>query len=131
MGTPNKIVKPDPKDPYLDLILNVHPLPPDPLAREPRAMAAWRSLGGDKRVGRRGDEGACVDPSRPTSVGVRNATGHFGRVGCGCCGICSPNGRSASNAFAKELGISQSALSDTLNGKHSRLSVPASPTFRA
>lgn len=105
-------------DPYLDLILNVYPLRPIRTAQEhQQAKKALRSLAADKRkvatefktvlagiIERyESEKGMQLDTSK---VSAAEVVRH----------LLSERQMSV-NAFAKNRGISQSALSDMLNGK--------------
>jgi antitoxin component HigA of HigAB toxin-antitoxin module len=106
------------KDAYLELILHVHPLRPVENSREhEQAKRALRSLAGDKRPvalkfkkvlagiiqAYEREAGWKMDTS---AVSPAQIVRH----------LLSEHGKSV-NAFANERGISQSALSDMLNGK--------------
>jgi HTH-type transcriptional regulator / antitoxin HigA len=104
-------------DPYLDLILNVHPLRPIRTDSEHQeAKKALRSLATDKRkvaaefssvlasiIATYERKRGWVDTSHVTAADVVRH-------------LLDERDMSV-NAFAKTLGISQSALSDMLNGK--------------
>jgi antitoxin component HigA of HigAB toxin-antitoxin module len=106
------------EDPYLELILNIHPLRPIRTDEEHQAAKrALRSLAGDKREVAtefkkvlasiietyEREKGMRLDTSR---VSAADIVRH----------LLSERQMSV-NAFAKARGISQSALSDMLNGK--------------
>jgi antitoxin component HigA of HigAB toxin-antitoxin module len=107
-----------PKDPYLDLILNVYPLRPIRSAEEhQKAKTALRSMAGDKREVAaefkkvlisiietyERDAGLQIDTS---GVSAAEIVRHL-----------LAERQMSVNAFARAQGISQSALSDMLNGK--------------
>jgi antitoxin component HigA of HigAB toxin-antitoxin module len=106
------------KDPYLDLILHVHPLRPIRSAEEhQQAKRALRSLGGDKR--------AVAAEFRKVLASIietyeREAALRLDTSGVSAAQIVRhllAERQMSVNAFAKQRGISQSALSDMLNGK--------------
>jgi hypothetical protein len=106
------------KDPYLELVLNVHPLQPIGTPREhQRAKRALRSLAGDKRE--------VAANFKKVLIGIIETYEREARLRMDTSRISAADivrhllaERDMSvNAFAKDRGIAQSALSDMLNGK--------------
>jgi antitoxin component HigA of HigAB toxin-antitoxin module len=105
-------------DPYLDLILNVHPLRPIRTDQEHReAKKALRSLASDKRkvAAEFTSVLACIIETYERQKGMRLDTSNV--FAADVVHHLLAERRLSVNAFAKARGISQSALSDMLNGK--------------
>jgi antitoxin component HigA of HigAB toxin-antitoxin module len=106
------------RDPYLDLILTVHPLRPiGSVDEHQRAKQALRSLAGDKRE--------VAAKFKKVLIGIIEAYEREAGLQIDTSGV-SPadivrhllaERKMSVNAFARARGISQSALSDMLNGK--------------
>ena len=105
-------------DAYLDLILNVHPLRPISSPQEhQQAKSALRHLAGDKRVvaGKFKKVLISIIESYEREAGLRLDTAGVSAAEVVRHLLAERN--MSVNAFARERGISQSALSDMLNGK--------------
>jgi antitoxin component HigA of HigAB toxin-antitoxin module len=105
-------------DPYLELILNVHPLRPIRSAQEhQKAKKALRQLAGDRRE--------VAAEFKKVLVSIienyeRQAGLQLSTAGVSAASIVRhllAERQLSVNAFARARGISQSALSDMLNGK--------------
>jgi antitoxin component HigA of HigAB toxin-antitoxin module len=105
-------------DPYLDLVMNVYPLKPITSDQEhQRAMKALRSLAGDKRE--------VVAQFKIVLISIIEAYEHDAKLELGTSQVSAADvvrhlleERNMSvNAFAKDRGIPQSALSQMLSGK--------------
>ncbi|HEX4123244.1 MAG TPA: helix-turn-helix transcriptional regulator [Tepidisphaeraceae bacterium] len=104
-------------DPYLELILHVHPLRPIRSAAEhQRAKRALRQLAGDKRK-------VAIDFKKVLTAIIekyeREAGMQVDTSGVSAADLVRhllAERQLSVNAFAKSQGISQSALSDMLNG---------------
>jgi antitoxin component HigA of HigAB toxin-antitoxin module len=106
------------RDPYLELIMNVYPLRPIKSAAEhQRAMKALRSLAGDKRAVATEFKKvlASIIETYERESGLQLNTTHVSAADV-VRHLLAERDLSV-NAFAKDRGISQSALSDMLNGK--------------
>lgn len=105
-------------DPYLNLILNVHPLRPIRIDEEHQeAKKALRSLASDKREVATEFKKvlASIIQTYEREKGMRVDTSHVSASDI-VRHLLAERHMSV-NAFAKARGISQSALSDMLNGK--------------
>jgi len=116
MATITKI--PATTDPYLDLVLTVHPLRPIRTPAEHQlAKKALRTLAGDKRQ--------VTADFKKVLIGIienyeREAGMQIDTSGVSAADIVRhllAERKMSVNAFAKDRGIAQSALSDMLNGK--------------
>ena len=105
-------------DPYLELIMNVYPLRPIRSVREhQQAMKALRSLAGDKRavVAEFKKVLVSIIETYEREAGLQLDTSHV--TASDIVRHLLSERHMSVNALAKERGLSQSALSDMLNGK--------------
>ena len=105
-------------DPYLELIMNVYPLRPIRTTREhQQAKKALRSLAGDKRavVAEFKKVLVSIIETYEREAGLQLDTSHV--TASDIVRHLLSERHMSVNALAKERGLSQSALSDMLNGK--------------
>jgi antitoxin component HigA of HigAB toxin-antitoxin module len=105
-------------DPYLDLVINIHPLRPIRTDRQhQQAKKALRSLASDKRKVAAEFTSVLVSliQTYEREKGLQLDTSHV--TAADVVRHLLDERNMSVNAFAKSRGISQSALSDMLNGK--------------